>query len=394
MLVTVSMEDDADVGCCSMKEVIFKVRKLCTVGNLLESLQRNIVECRKCDLLQTKRRKANSEEYELQVIDEAFLCKDILKDGDVVVPGRLKKARSRSSSPKQEQAFVRRKQEVDFPSELVTFEGFPAASAFKCLNGARFARQEVVNEKPAFCWVFDDVEYLLAFYDNAENRGGTWRIGHAADLRQGFEDAIVYAEVGADCHHPTQVRGWDVLENQSQKFIFVPEVRCLHLDGSQARGASRSSASRHRVRHVDAPRARAESRSHASHDELDLVSRPRSSSAGSRLSRVGTDRRVRTPSCSRSVARGSINSDPNFIARNFRLAIADVQPGRRGADDQSMRPPAPRKRRNFNAAAVAINHFQEGGVITMDVPVMVPVRVDVEEMRRRVRERTYIHPGT
>merc|ERR1719253_1269084 len=119
------MEDSADMGCCTMKDVVFQVRRSCTVGNLLESMQRNIVNCGNCDFLQTKRRKANSEAYELQHLAEAFLCKDILKDGDVVVPGRLKKARSRSSSLKQEHAVSHRRHEADIASEILTFRGFP-----------------------------------------------------------------------------------------------------------------------------------------------------------------------------------------------------------------------------------------------------------------------------
>jgi hypothetical protein len=157
-------------------------------------------------------------------------------------------------------------------TDAVTFEGFAKESVFRSLNGARFARHEVVNEKPAFCWEFEDVEYLLFFTNNADNHGGTWRIGHAADLRQGYQDAIVYAQVDEDCHHPTQVRGWDVLESQSQTFFRDPEVRC-----------------------VDAPRARAEKWSHADRDELILVRRARSSSSSSSSSSsVGP--RVRTAS--------------------------------------------------------------------------------------------------
>merc|ERR1719331_387851 len=109
---------------------------------------------RPCDALRLDHRQCDSPVQDaLTLLAENSPLSEVLRPGDVVLPGRKVKAQSKSDLHRSEEASASQKHEVE-PSKAVTFSGFPETSCFRSLNGAIFEESEVLNGKPAFSLVY------------------------------------------------------------------------------------------------------------------------------------------------------------------------------------------------------------------------------------------------
>lgn len=335
-LVQICFDDD-DVNVddhCSLRDVSLNVHVplSCTVQNLLDTLHALMPSIRSCDALRLEHRQCESQDANTLLSESSPLC-EVLRPGDVVLPGRKVKARSRSDSHRGEESIVSRKHEVE-PTQAVTFHGFPETSCFRSLNGAVFERSEVLNGKPAFSLVYMNQEYLLCSYPSTDGGSdSTWRIGLASDMRKQEPNAIAYAPADESISWPSQVQsGWSLLDPKSREFAPAEDVRCIDVQQAS--------------RHDDA------------------------SASGS-----ARNRQVRTPSQSvcRSAHGGGV--ELQLGSPSHAISRLDTEPRTR-REPHDMYP-------NMDVAV--------RGLVRMNVPMRVPVFVDLQGLERRMLREPYLH---